>query len=445
MKKITLLLINILCCLILFAQEKLSLAQAIEIGIQNNYQIEIARQNLHVASNNNDWGAAGRYPRVDINLNSSNGYRNAKSPGFLLEQSALSGGITPSIDAAWTIYDGKKVKITKQQLEQVENQTNLGISVATENTIQSIILAYNRALIQEEQLTTLREVLTLSRDRIDYQNVRKEFGQAGKFDLLQTQDAYLNDSTNILIQENNVATAYRDLNLAMGQDDLSKIYQLTDGLNYEPKRYQLADLEQSLFANNRNLQSLMVNRELANINTQFQESFNKPTISLGSGLVYDLTGTDGTQLIAFGDQPPVETDNKGTNKTFNFYFNIQANYNLFDGGNKKRNIENAKVDELIAQLNINELKRTLSNQLQNALANYNNQLRLVNLTANLINNAKENLTIGEERFKGGLITSFDYRNIQLSFVNASQSRLNAIFNLKNTEVELMRLTGDLIK
>ena len=445
MKKITLLLINILCCLILFAQEKLSLAQAIEIGIQNNYQIEIARQNLHVASNNNDWGAAGRYPRVDINLNSSNGYRNAKSPGFLLEQSALSGGITPSIDAAWTIYDGKKVKITKQQLEQVENQTNLGISVETENTIQSIILAYNRALIQEEQLTTLREVLTLSRDRIDYQNVRKEFGQAGKFDLLQTQDAYLNDSTNILIQENNVATAYRDLNLAMGQDDLSKIYQLTDGLNYEPKRYQLADLEQSLFANNRNLQSLMVNRELANINTQFQESFNKPTISLGSGLVYDLTGTDGTQLIAFGDQPPVETDNKGTNKTFNFYFNIQANYNLFDGGNKKRNIENAKVDELIAQLNINELKRTLSNQLQNALANYNNQLRLVNLTANLINNAKENLTIGEERFKGGLITSFDYRNIQLSFVNASQSRLNAIFNLKNTEVELMRLTGDLIK
>lgn len=445
MKRFILLTISFVFSLSLSAQERLSLTQAIEIGIQNNYQIEIAKQNLQVASNNNDWGAAGRYPRVDLNLNSNNGYRNAKSPGFLLEQSALSGGITPSIDAAWTIYDGKKVKITKQQLEQVEHQTNLGISVATENTIQSIILAYNRALIQEEQLTTLREVLTLSRDRIEYQNVRKEFGQAGKFDLLQTQDAYLNDSTNILIQENNVATTYRDLNLAMGQDDLSKVYQLTDELDYAPITYQLADLEQSLFANNRNLQSLMVNRELANINTQFQESFKKPTISLGSGLVYDLTGTDGRQLIAFGGQPPVDTENKGTNKTFNFYFNIQANYNLFDGGNKKRNIENAKVDELIAQLNINELKRTLSNQLQNALANYNNQLRLVNLTANLIDNAKENLTIGEERFKGGLITSFDYRNIQLSFVNASQARLNAIFNLKNTEVELMRLTGALIK
>ena len=60
----------------------------------------------------------------------------------------------------------------------------------------------------------------------------------------------------------------------------------------------------------------------ANINTQFQESFKKPTINLGSGLIYDLTGTNGRQLIAFGDQPPVENENNGTNKTFNFYFNV---------------------------------------------------------------------------------------------------------------------------
>ena len=445
MKHFILFTISFFICLSLFAQEKLSLAQAIEIGIQNNYQIEIARQNLQVATNNNNWGAAGRYPRVDLNLNSNNGYRNTQSPGFLLEQSALSTGITPSIDATWTIYDGKKVKVTKQQLAEMENLSSMDISLATENTIQAIILAYNRALIQEEQLTTLREVLTLSRDRIEYQNVRKEFGQAGKFDLLQTQDAYLSDSTNMLIQENNVATAYRDLNLSMGQDDLNKVYDLSDNLNYEPKTYQLADLEQALFANNQNLQSLMINRELANINTQFQESFNKPTISLGSGLIYDLNGTSGTQLLSFGGDPPFETDNSGTNKTFNFYFNIQANYNLFDGGNRKRNVESAKVDELIAQLNINDLKRTLSNQLQNALANYNNQLRLVKLTENLIDNAQQNLAIGAERFKGGLITSFDYRSIQLAFVNASQARLNAIFNLKNTEVELMRLTGELIK
>ncbi|MEM1123727.1 MAG: TolC family protein [Bacteroidota bacterium] len=94
MKKLTTLLIALSLCLSLTAQEKLSLAQAIEMGIQNNYQIEIAQQNLQIASNNNVWGAAGRYPNVDFNVNSANGYRNARAPGFLLEQSSLSAGIT---------------------------------------------------------------------------------------------------------------------------------------------------------------------------------------------------------------------------------------------------------------------------------------------------------------------------------------------------------------
>ena len=103
------------------------------------------------------------------------------------------------------------------------------------------------------------------------------------------------------------------------------------------------------------------------------------------------------------------------------------------------------MEELIAQLNIDDFKRNLSNQLQNTLANYNNQLQLLQLTENLIENAKQNLQIGKERFEGGLISSFDYRAIQLAFVNASQARLNAIFNLKTTETELMRLTGQLVQ
>ena len=49
------------------------------------------------------------------------------------------------------------------------------------------------------------------------------------------------------------------------------------------------------------------------------------------------------------------------------------------------------------------------------------------------------------RFKGGLITSFDYRTIQLNFINASQARLNAIFNLKTTETDLIKLIGGLIR
>ena len=100
---------------------------------------------------------------------------------------------------------------------------------------------------------------------------------------------------------------------------------------------------------------------------------------------------------------------------------------------------------MIAQLNIEDQKRNLFSQLENTFATYNNQKRLLQLTDNLLENANQNLGIANERFKGGLINSFDYRSIQLSYINASQSRLNALLNLKNTEVELIRLIGGLVR
>jgi len=63
----------------------------------------------------------------------------------------------------------------------------------------------------------------------------------------------------------------------------------------------------------------------------------------------------------------------------------------------------------------------------------------------LVNNSRQNLGIAEERFRGGLINSFDYRVIQLNFINASQSKLTAIFNLKSTETQLIQLIGGLTK
>jgi len=425
------------------AQEALSLDRAIEIGIANNYQIDIARRNLDMASNNNTWSAAGRGPRVDASLNLQNGYLNSKAAGFLKEQSAWSTGITPAIDGTWLIYDGNRAKVTKQQLEQLEIQGMTNVEAVIENTVQSIILAYYQTLIQTEQLKTLQEVLDLSRDRINYQEVRKEFGQAGSFDILQTTDAYLNDSTNILIQENNVATAFRNLNLTMGVEELSKIYELTDGLNFQPLPYQIEALETVMFENNRNLKNLVIAKEITAMNVQLQETANKPTISLAGGLSYNLSGALGKGLLNTGEvAAPLDLD--GSTKTFNIYLGATAAYNLYDGGTRKRTIENAEVEGLIAQMNIDDLKRNLSGQLKNALANYNNQVRLVQLTDNLIANARKNLDIGQERFDGGLISSFDYRAIQLAFVSASQSKLNAIYNLKNTETELRRLTGQLM-
>ena len=65
------------------------------------------------------------------------------------------------------------------------------------------------------------------------------------------------------------------------------------------------------------------------------------------------------------------------------------------------------------------------------------------MSAEQLENASRNLEIAKDRFENGLISSFDYRTIQLGYLNASQSRLEARFNLINSQIALLNLTGGL--
>ncbi|PHN08022.1 TolC family protein [Flavilitoribacter nigricans] len=427
------------------AQEtSLSLSEAIEIGLKNNYQIQIRQLEKEQAANLNDWGVAGKYPTINLTLNNNNTYSGSKNPAsFLRELSQFGTGLGPGIEANWVLFDGYRVRFTKDQLEQQERMSEISTKLAVENTIQSIIQAYYAALVQKEQLDVRMEVLDLSRDRVAYQEVRREYGQAGTFDVLQTQDAYLNDSTSYIVQLNTYENALRSLNLAMGIDVFGTNYTLTDTLTRELPAYEFEAMQTRLLANNQSILNLQMARELAHTNTLLQEATKSPTVSVRGGANYNLNKTVfGTGTFSDGN----ERDLGGIGSSnYSAFINLSATYNIFDGGVRRKQVENAKTGELIAQLNIEEAKRNLNLQLQNGLATFESQKELVRVTQQLADNARRNLEIAEERFRGGLINSFDYRTIQLGYINANQALLNAIYNVKLTETELIRLTGGLVR
>lgn len=427
----------------LFTQESLSLSQAIELGLKNNYQIEIAKKETEIAQNNNNWKAAGRFPTVNFNLGVNNSFAGQNNPAsFLQKFNSITTGLTANVDAIYVLFDGYRMKINKQRFEALEKQSEGNTKLAVENTIQSIILAYYQVLIQAEALETLTELLNLSKDRIAYETTRREFGQVGRFEILQTEDAYFNDSTSYLITLNTYDLAMRNLQLAMGEDDIEKEYILSDELSFEAASFVFDDLNDKMLNSNQNLRNLYHSLSIAGIERKATESIKYPTISLNGGANY---GASLSGINVIEAPPTLMIDSPNTNTNYNFYLNVSATYNLYNGGATKRGQQNAEMQEQIVQLNIENLKRNLSAQLSNTLITYDNQKALLEVTRNRVANAKENLSIVKERFRSGQINSFDYRTIQLNYLNAVQSQLQAVFNLKNTETELTRLTGGLIR
>lgn len=413
-------------------QIQLSLQDAIRIGLEKNYQILIAEKDVKIAQNNNAWGLAGRYPIVSLGLRQNNRYNNQASSTNPGERSEiLTNSISPFVNLNWTLFDGFAVNISKNKLELLESFTEGNAAVVVENTIQSIILAYYKVLLEEEKLAVLEDVKSLSADRYDYEMMKKEIGSSVTYDVLQAKNAFLNDSTNYLLQELNLKNALLNLHLLLA-DDANTNYQLTDTFYFEAPQYQLDNLQEKMLSDNKNLQNQYINLEILQKEVSYQKSALYPSLSLNAGADHYNTRTE---IMNFST---------GFSNSYDAYANLSLSFNLSNGGNVRRAIQNAQLEEKIGELGIAELEQSLFNRLVNFYELYLIRKQLYDVSEVNLESARLNLDISNEKFRRGAINSFNYRDVQLIYLNAAIGRLEAIYNMIDSHTELLRITGSII-
>lgn len=415
-----------------YGQEDLSLADAIAKGLENNFSIRIAKKNLEIASNNNSWGTAGRYPSIDLGVNFNHRYNDEPSttePGE--RETYTSGRLTPSATLRWTLFNGFAISIAKSKLAHLNTISEGNAAIAVENTVQGIVLAYYKVLLEKEKLVIVGDVKKLSKDRYDYILTKKEIGAAATFDVLQAKIAWLDDTATALLQQTNYRNALRNLNLVLGEP-AEKQYNPTDTFSAEVKDYKIDDLLGKLISNNKTLKNQYINQKILKKDIAFQRSSLYPMVSLSSGV---------EQVGARIKYPEISAI---TSTTYDYYVNFSVSLNLFNGGNTRRAIANAKIQEKIGQLQLEEIKLSLGNLLRSMFEIYDARKQLYTVAEERIKSAKLNLDISGEKFKAGAINSFNYRDVQLLYLNAAFGKLQAIYDLIDTHSELMRLTGSVI-
>ena len=412
-------------------KKEISLSEALKTTLERNYQVKITRSNLTIAENNNSWGRAGRLPTVTFDLSQRNRYDNL--PPDSSRTTSLSNSLNPSVNANWVLFNGNAVNITKKNLEEYQNISEDNLQIQLENTILLTVLGYYNMLLQNEKLDVLTNIMNLSRDRYDYVKTRKELGSAVTFDVLQVKDAFLSDSSNYILQKLNFYNSIRDFNQLLA-DTVYVSYVPTDAFETDLLELNYEDLKIMMVESNKNLQRQYVNQKILENNIGLQKSSLYPRISLNAGADNSNIRTD---LIS-PDISAITINNYGA------YANLSLSYTIFNGGNRKRNIQNAMVYEEIGQMEIADLKLKLNNQLLSMLELYNARKQLYRVADESTKSAELNLQIAKDKFASGAINSFNYRDIQLSYINASFKKLEAIYLLIGSYNDLLRLTGNII-
>ena len=412
--------------------QDLSLAGAIAIGLENNYQIRISTENVRIAENNNSWGTAGMWPAISLGAFQNNRYDEGESftsPGSREEY--YTNMVAPFVNLNWNLFRGFAVHIAKDKLGALQEYSEGYGTIVVENTIQGIVLAYYNALLQEELLKVTEEVKSLSRDRYDYMTFKKDLGGAVTYDVLQAKNAYLDDSTTSLLQELNVKNAYLNLKLLLGESEDVQ-FNLTDEFMAVMYDYSLDTLMQQMMASNSNLRNQYINQEILKKDVQLAKSNMYPVLSLNGG--WDHFNT----RVKYTDTDPVYTNG------LDYYANFTLSFNLFNGGNVRREIKNARISEQIGQLEIEELEISLSNTMKNDFDLYEIRKKLYLVSIANLESASLNMEISTEKFRSGAINSFNFRDVQVIYLRAAAAKYHAVFNLIDIQTELLRLSGGII-
>ncbi len=412
------------------AQVPLSLEDAIRKGLENNYQIRISNMNVEIAENNNTWGMAGRYPVLTLGASQRNRYDDMPS-NTDGRNKYYSNNLSPYLNLNWVLFDGMSVNITKDQFELLEQFSEGNAGVVVENTIQGIILAYYMILLEQEKSDVLQELMKLSRDRYNYTMTKKEIGSAVTYDVLQSKDAYLSDSSNYLVQELNLKNAWLNFRLLLGEKD-NIYYELTDPFVFDIINYDLNDLIDKMLSSNKTLRNQYINQEILRKETGFQKSAFYPSLTVNAGADHS---NNRTRYVG---------NDASYSYNFDYYANFSLSYNLWNGGRVKTAVQNAKIDEIIGNLSIAEMEHSLTNQLINYYELYDIKQQLFNVTLVSVESAQLNLEISGEKFRSGAINSFNYRDVQLVYLKAALTKLEVTFQLIDTHTELLRLTGGIV-
>lgn len=428
-------LLTILFCgftLMASAQNQLSLQDAINVALQNNYQIQITALQAAQSKVNNTWGEAGRYPSITISGTQGNNVSDqSQNPTSFIQELLISNSVQGGADLNWTLFNGFSVKANKARLEQVEAQSEGNAAIVVENTMQAVILGYYNVQLQTDKLEILTEVLQTSKDRYEYNRLKADIGTSVSTDLLQFQNQLLTDSSNVMLQEIAVKNALRNLNILMGVD-AEKEYTLSDNLFDDFPEYVFTDLKTKMESSNQNLKNQYINAEIFKQDVKLAKSTMYPVLSFNAGASINNSS------YKIGDFPSVS----GTN--INYYGNFSLSFTIYNGGKVKRAIQSADIQTRITELQVDELKQTLNRDLLQSYELYTMRKKIYDLNKEAVDVAKRNLLSSKEKYEAGVINSFNYRDVNIAYLNAGIATLESLYNLIDSKTELTRLTGGLL-
>lgn len=420
-----------------FAQV-LTLEEAIATALQNNYNIRLARIDSSAAALDNSYALAAFIPTVNANagrLWNVNAQKVEFADGRKRDTSGLkNNNLNANVALNWTLFDGLRAFATRDRLAELVRLGEYTVKDQVVNTVANVITTYYNVVQEKQQLRAIEEQMSINAERVKLADRKLSVGLGTRQELLQAETDLNAQRSAQLGQRTAIEQLKQNLNQLMGID-IVRSYDVDTLIPINPS-IQLEDVRTAAEQNNPQLLIARKNIDVANILLRERKAEFWPTITFTSA--YNFTRQNNNAVVNVQAQPLFSL-NRGLN------YGFTATVPILNGFNTRRLVRQAKLDINRAQMQLENQRLLLDLGIYNAFKTYQFQKQALELEETNIKLAKENVFIAFERYRLGVSTYLELRDAQQSLETAYNRLIDARYNTKVAETELLRLRGDLVR
>ncbi len=410
-----------------YGQPPLQLQGAINAALQNSFDIQLAKNDLGINSIYNNIGIAGGLPVVtgaatdretvtSLNQKYSDATRNAS------RNNAAANTANSNVEISFLLYNGMRVKATRQRLAELQAQSGQRLNSQIQNTIAAVMTTYYDIVRQQGYIKTINQSIEVSRQRLNIIETQQSVGLANNADLFQaqidlnaleqskqSQQVVIDQSKTELLRLMNVkldsAIAIEDTIIA------DKMIVLDSVLNRLHGNADILAAQDEIRINE------LIEKETA--------AQRYPSVSANGGYSYGRTkNAAGFTLL---------------NQNYGPYVGVGVAIPIYNGSVYKRQQRVAEINTKSADIQQKSLERDYEAAVLKNFTAYHTSLSQLLLQQKAFATAQQLLFIVMKRFELRVNTIIEVREAQRSFEEEGYRLINLAYAAKAAEIELKRL------
>ncbi len=408
------------------AQEFLSVDDAVNLALKNNYDILVARNDADIDVRNNTAGNAGMLPEVRA-TGSGNYEINTLDQNLKEGENKYSNHPTSSVnlgaELSWTLFDGGRMFVAKARLDEIATLGEVRFRDEVLQTLYAVISAYYDVVKEKQTLISINEAMNFNRERVKIAQTGFNAGSLLKTDLLQAKIDLNVNMENAINQQYVIEASRKALNQLLGRDP-DKQFEVSDSIptGFTPDRDEIMA---QVNENNTAIQTYRKQLNIAELNVKEYQKVYLPLLNVRAGYYLSKSNSPyGSVLNALSYGPGIG----GT-----------ISIPLYTAGEYKRQVAVAKIRLNSAEYDLQNVTLRVNTVLLNAFTNFENQARLLEIETENRDLTRENLEISLQRLRLGQTTSLEVHQAQDDFVKSATRLINFQYNLMVAETKLKQL------